>query len=261
MSDLDLTRRSVLAASLAAGAQVRRHERLELFLLAGQSNMAGRGDVEAQDREPVDGVFALSAEDKWVPAVDPIHFDKPKIAGAGLARSFARTLLKARPGSQIGLIPAAFGGSQLEEWEPGAKHYKEAVRRVGAARGAGSLRGILWHQGESDSNDETRAASYLERFSRMAAAFRRDLESPALLLVVGQLGGFLRASGVEFPARYADLVNRQLAQVPITCAPAAFVPSFGLIHRGDELHFNTSSLRELGRRYAQAYLMLDPTWT
>jgi len=261
MSDLDLSRRSVLAVSLAAGAQVRRHERMDLFLLAGQSNMAGRGDVEAQDREPVEGLFALSAEDKWVPAVDPIHFDKPKIAGAGLARSFAHTLMKARPGAQIGLIPAAFGGSQLEEWQPGAKHYTEALRRMKAARSAGRLRGILWHQGESDSNDETRARSYLERFARMAEAFRRDLESPALPLVVGQLGGFLRTSGVEFPARYADAVNRQLAQVPVACGPAAFVPSHGLAHRGDELHFNTPSLRELGRRYAQAYLMLDPTWT
>lgn len=261
MSDLDLSRRSVIAASLAAGAQVRRHDRMELFLLAGQSNMAGRGDVEPRDRQPVEGLYALSAEDKWVPAVDPIHFDKPKLAGTGLARSFGRTLQMASPHAQIGFIPAAFDGSQLAEWAPGRKHFVEAMRRAQVALGAGRLRGILWHQGESDSNEETRAKSYLERFVQTVEAFRRDLNAPGLPLVVGQLGGFLRGSGVEFPSPYADVVNRQLAQVAVACAPAAFVPSHGLSHRGDELHFNAPSLRELGRRYAQAFLMLDPTWT
>lgn len=261
MKDFDFTRRSVLAASLAATAQVRTHERLELFLLAGQSNMAGRGDVEPSDRQPVDGLFALSAEDKWVPAVDPVHYDKPKIAGVGLARSFGKTLLPARPAAQIGFIPAAFGGSLLDEWVPGGKHYVEALRRAALARASGRLRGLLWHQGESDANDEKRAKTYLERFVKVVEGFRRDLESPALPVVVGQLGAFLRTRGVEFSTPFADLVNRQLAQVPAVIANSAFVPSGGLAHRGDELHFNAPSLRELGRRYAHAFLMLDETWT
>lgn len=261
MQKPDLTRRSVLAASLAATAQTRRHARLELFLLAGQSNMAGRGDVEPQDRETVEGLFALSTADRWIPAADPVHYDKPKIAGVGLARTFGRTLLACRPAAQIGLVPAAFGGSLLDEWLPGGKHYLEALRRAAVARASGRFRGLLWHQGESDASDETRAKTYLERFTRVVECFRRDLEAPALPVVVGQLGGFLRTSGVEFASPYADLVNRQLAQAPAAIANAAFVPSGGLAHRGDELHFNAPSLRELGRRYAHAFLMLDETWT
>jgi hypothetical protein len=261
MQKHDFTRRSVLAVSLAATAQVRSHEQLDLFLLAGQSNMAGRGDIEPKDRQPVDGLFSLSAADKWVPAVDPVHFDKPKIAGVGLARSFGRTLIAARPGAQIGLIPAAFGGSLLDEWAPGGKHYVEALRRVALARASGRLRGLLWHQGESEGNDETRARTYLDRFAGVVEAFRRDLESPGMPVVVGQLGGFLRTTGVDFPTPFADVVNRQLAQVPVVIPNSAFVPSGGLVHRGDELHFNAPSLRELGRRYAHSYLMLDPAWT
>lgn len=261
MANFDVTRRSVLAASLAATAQVRTHDRLELFLLAGQSNMAGRGDLEPQDRQPVDGLFALSADDKWVPAVDPIHFDKPKIAGTGLARTFGRTLLTARPSAQIGFIPGAFGGSMLDEWIPGGKHYVEALRRAKVAQASGRLRGVLWHQGESEANDETRARTYLERFTRVVEAFRKDLEAPALPVVVGQLGRFLRSSGVDFATPLADVVNRQLAQAPAAIANCAFAPSGGLAHRGDELHFNATSLRELGRRYAHAFLMLDSTWT
>ena len=57
---------------------------LQLFLLIGQSNMAGRGTVEPQDREPIAGVYSWAKEDQWVPAVDPLHWDKPEIIGVGL---------------------------------------------------------------------------------------------------------------------------------------------------------------------------------
>ena len=45
----------------------------QLFLLIGQSNMAGRGPVEAQDKEIIPGVFMLNKEMAWAPAVDPLH--------------------------------------------------------------------------------------------------------------------------------------------------------------------------------------------
>ena len=57
-----------------------------LFLLVGQSNMAGRGKVEPQDTVPIPRVLMLDKQRTWVPAVDPMHFDKP-IAGVGLGRT------------------------------------------------------------------------------------------------------------------------------------------------------------------------------
>src|SRR5689334_22089321 len=98
---------------------------LQLFLLIGQPNMAGRGAVEAQDREPIPRVFMLNKSDEWVPAVDPLHFDKPEIAGVGIGRTFARVLANADPAATIGLIPSAFGGTSLEEWKPDGKLYTE----------------------------------------------------------------------------------------------------------------------------------------
>ena len=50
-----------------------------LFLLAGQSNMAGRGKVSSSDKKVTPRVLTLDQQDKWVAAVDPIHFDKPAI--------------------------------------------------------------------------------------------------------------------------------------------------------------------------------------
>jgi hypothetical protein len=242
-----MLRRSFLTLpALAAPAE---GKDVQLFLLIGQSNMAGRGKVKRRDREPLPRVFSFSKTMEWVPAVDPLHWDKPKIAGAGLGRSFAEVLTAQNRQAVVGLIPAAFGGSSLDQWAPGGELYANAVTRTRAALGSGTLRGILWHQGEADSNIEENARSYADRWSRLALSLRQDLA--AAPIVVGELGGF-------FQAPFAAAVNEQLAVLPARVARTAFVPSGGLTDRGDRLHFNTASLREFGRRYACAFLMLDP---
>ena len=50
-------------------------EQFHLYLLVGQSNMAGRGTVEQQDTAPHPRVLMLSKAEQWVPAADPMHFD------------------------------------------------------------------------------------------------------------------------------------------------------------------------------------------
>ena len=90
---------------------------LQLFLLIGQSNMAGRGKIEAADREPIPRVLMLNQDLAWVPAIDPVHFDKPQIAGVGIARTFGRVLAAANPSATIGLIPAV---SVAPAWSSGS---------------------------------------------------------------------------------------------------------------------------------------------
>jgi hypothetical protein len=182
--------RSVALLALTAGvllAQTPVPENLQLFLLAGQSNMAGRGAVEETDRVPIPGVYTLNKELAWVPAVDPLHFDRPERIGVGIGRSFARTLLDAYPNTTIGLIPAAMGGSSLAQWSPDGELFADAVRRAKAAQKSGVLRGILWHQGESDSQKEGDAQSYRERWTAMITALREQLGTPDAPVVVGQL--------------------------------------------------------------------------
>src|SRR5947208_10691890 len=84
-------------------------EKFHLFLLVGQSNMAGRGTVEAQDKTPHPRVLMLNKEGAWVPAIDPLHFDK-SAAGVGLGKTFATLYAEAHPGITVGLIPCAVGG-------------------------------------------------------------------------------------------------------------------------------------------------------
>ena len=120
---------------------------MDVYLLMGQSNMAGRGALAAEDRAAPEGIVKLDASGKWVPASEPIHFDKP-VAGAGLAASFAKRV--ARPGVAVGLVPCAVGGTPLARWMPGADLYKAAVARAKIAQKSGTIRAILWHQGEGD---------------------------------------------------------------------------------------------------------------
>ncbi len=115
---------------------------MKLFLLIGQSNMAGRGKIEAVDKVPHPRVFTLTKEMTWVPAVDPLHYDKPELAGVGLGSTFGRVVADADPKITVGLIPAAFGGTSLDQWKPGGELYVNAVTRARAAMKRGQLVGI-----------------------------------------------------------------------------------------------------------------------
>lgn len=228
-----------------------------LFLLVGQSNMAGRGVVEAQDKTPHARVLMLNKQGKWVPAIDPMHFDKTA-AGVGLGKTFGQIVAEANPGVTIGLIPCAVGGSPISTWKPGAFYsgtkthpWDDMAKRVEVALPAGAMKGILWHQGESDSNAED-APGHEARLHNLVKRFRELVKSPDVPFIAGQMGKF---DDVPWNPEKAvvDQAHQDLAKkVPHT----AFVSAEGLKHKGDKVHFDSASFRELGKRYAEAYLKM-----
>lgn len=230
---------------------------LQLFLLIGQSNMSGRGVIEPEDREVIPGVFTLDKDLNWVPAIDPIHLER--ISGVSMGRTFGRTLVAENPGQAIGLIPSAVGSSSLEMWKRGGELYENAVRRTKAALKGGRLRGILWHQGEGDGILEPDALTYAVRWTTFISALRADLGVPDVPVIVGELcrSIYHRPDG---KTRFALQVNEQLALLSLTVPHVGFVSSEGLTDKGDHTHFDSRSQREFGRRYALAFLALDPTW-
>ena len=243
-----------------AGPSLPTRSQLHLFLLVGQSNMAGRGDVEPGDQQPIPNVLAVNAAGEWVPAIDPLHWDKPA-AGVGLARTFAIHYLASHPGVSVGFIPAAVGGSPISSWLPGAYYaetkshpYDDALARARPALARGTLTGILWHQGESDRSAEL-APRYERALSELIARFRRDLNAPRVPFLIGQLGQFAGAPWDE----YALSIDRALRQVASSVPFTAFVPSHGLAAKPDNLHFDAPALREFGRRYAAAFAELSAT--
>ena len=233
-------------------------EKFHLFVLAGQSNMAGRGKIAAQDLEPHPNLLSLNREGEWVPAVAPLHFDKP-VAGVGLGRSFAIEYLKEHPGITVGLIPCAAGGSPIASWAPGGYHaqtkshpYDDALQRLQTARKHGQVKAILWHQGESDSKPGL-SQTYERELATVIDRFRAEIELPNLPFILGQLGSFPERPWNEH-RRKIDAAHKHLSKIVPACE---FVESRGLQHKGDEVHFNAESYRKFGQRYYAAYRRMD----
>ncbi len=243
--------------ALTCGSGKESYEDFHLYLLIGQSNMAGRGKVEAQDKEIHPRVFTLNKENKWVPAVDPIHFDK-KIAGVGPGLTFGKAMAERKPNVRIGLIPCAAGGSPISTWKTGAIHkqtnsrpYDDALKRTKIAMKDGVLKGILWHQGESDSIEEA-AELYEERLVLFINKLRQELQADNVPFIVGELGEFYIQK-----RPLATIINEALARITQRVGNTAFVESKDLDHNGDGIHFSSESARELGRRYAEAMFRLE----
>lgn len=222
-----------------------------LFLLVGQSNMAGRGNVAEEDLIVHDRVLSLNKEGQWIHAVDPLHFDKPKVIGVGPGRTFALDYAKAHPAITVGIVPCAAGGSPIDSWQPGGYHsqtkshpYDDAIRRARAASQAGMFKGILWHQGESDSK-ETLASKYEEKLDALIKRFRAELSAPSIPFLIGQLGNFAERPWNE----YKQTVDRAHKTIASRLPAVEFVSSDGLAHKGDEVHFDSESAKELGHRY------------
>jgi hypothetical protein len=229
-----------------------------IFLLAGQSNMAGRGDIGPRDSKPIPRVLALGKDGTWQPAVDPIHWDKP-VAGVGLARSFALAYLVDHPGVTVGFVPAACGGSPIATWKAGAyfdqtdSHpYDDAIMRTRVALERGTLKGILWHQGESDCHPGL-SGVYAAALAELIARFRRELGAGDVPFVVGRLGRFDGAPWGEHTLRVDEAMRQVIASTP----RAEFVSSEGLSSKPDNIHFNADSLHEFGRRYYAAYRKVE----
>jgi len=230
----------------------------DLYLLIGQSNMAGRGVVEDEDVRLHPRVFTLNRENEWIPARDPIHFDK-KIAGVGPGRTFGIVMAEQNPSRTIGLVPCAVGGTSIRLWQPGAYDektdtypYDDMLKRMRIAMQSGTLKGILWHQGESDSAMGL-DGTYQEKLIQLIGRLRKDLDAEQVPFVLGQMGEF---EGRPWDAgrKKVDLAHKLICGKVYN---TGFVSTKGFTDKGDKVHFDSSSARELGRRFAWKMLELQ----
>lgn len=225
-----------------------------IYLLIGQSNMAGRGPVDVESKTVNPQILMLDSNDHWIVATDPVHFDKPSVVGVGPAIGFAKEMLASNQNIRIGLVPCALGGSPIKVWEPGAVYltkfhpYDDAIKRTKLAMQRGVLKGILWHQGESD-NDSLHSTQYLKKLETLINRLRTDIQQPTLPFVAGEIGYFNKE----------NFINAVINQLPKQVSNTAVVSAKGLTDKGDHLHFDTPSARELGKRYAEAMKQLTRT--
>jgi hypothetical protein len=216
-----------------------------LFLLIGQSNMAGRAPIEKGDEKPIKNTFLLDSQGKWQPAANPLNQFSTIRKGLSMQKmsigyGFAKAISKdSKEPTQIGLIVNAKGGSKIDHWTKDSKFFKDAMMRVAQAEKDGSkLEAILWHQGESNHND----GEYDKKLATLIKDFRSATKNKELPFIAGEV-------------REGTAVNKFITELPKKVKFTAVASSKGL-KTMDKWHFGKEAIIKLGERYAEAYLSI-----
>src|SRR5690606_26716103 len=122
--------------------------------------MAGRGAVEQQDTVSNNRVLTINKDGQIILAKEPLHFYEPGREGLDCGLSFGTYLVDHLPDSiSVMIIPTAVGGSSINKWisdspHRGVKMLSNFKLKVQLASQYGEIKGVLWHQGESDANPD-----------------------------------------------------------------------------------------------------------
>lgn len=238
----------------AGGVCFVRLPRLRLVLCIGQSNMAGRGLMDAGAADTLRSVYLFNG-DGFEHAAEPMNRYSTVRKELGMQRvgpvgSFAARYAEIT-GAPVGVVVNARGGSSIDEWLPGSEtgYLAKAVERIRAAGDWGDVAAVLWHQGEADSAHPER---YEAKLRRLVGILRTELGNPSLPVVFGEIAHWNWTNRVEGTAPFNAMLRS--LHIPHT----ACVSAEGLAPMKDETdpHFSAASQRELGRRYAEALLKL-----
>lgn len=258
------------------GAVSARDTNFLIFLCFGQSNMEGFPGLEEQDKGPVNERFQMLAavdfpelnrkQGQWYPAVPPLS--RPS-AGLGPADYFGRTLVSNLPPHiKVGVVTVAIPGCKIElfdeekyqayattapDWMTniiaayGGNPYARLVELAKRAQEDGVIKGILLHQGESNTGDK----DWPNKVNGVYKKLLKDLSLKAeeVPLLAGEV------VGAEHQGLCASM-NEIIRELPRTIPTAHVVSSKDCDARSDRLHFRPAGYRELGRRYAETMLPL-----
>ena len=233
-------------------------ERFHVFLLMGQSNMSGFAAMLPEDREPTPFVVRLPTKGdlRWEPAAHPLH-NRLRSDRFGLGLPFAVEYLKGKPGVVVGLIPVAWGGAGIDRLKRGTPTYADAVKKARFAATQGVIKGVLWHQGESDTVAQARADAYEQKLHRLIADVREDLANDRLPFIVGNLAEFYgtgKAHSKPDRVKRIDKIRGVLRSLPDKVENTGFVESTGCSSPDRHMvHFDRRSYLILGSRYAEVY--------
>jgi hypothetical protein len=214
----------------------------EVFILAGQSNMSGRGKPINKGTRNTDHHLVAWQNGAWQIATDPLQGPDTE-SGVGPGMTFGLQVMQYEPGKTIGLILCSVGGTTMSQWLPGGSLYQYCVNQALAT--GRPLGGMLFLQGESDIKPIEAAESWESKFNVMLGAFR-DQFGPDVPFVLGQIG----ALGHD-----AAIVQQQQAQAAADNPNVALVVTADLpIDRSG--HFPISSYKIIGRRFGDAWWSL-----
>jgi Carbohydrate esterase, sialic acid-specific acetylesterase len=245
-----------------------------IFLCLGQSNMEGNARIEPVDTAGVDKRFrvleALNCPDlgremgKWYTAVPPLCRCR---TGLTPADYFGRTLVENLPANiRVGIINVSIGGCKIElfdkdhygaykttvpDWmtrminEYDGNPYERLLAMAKIAQRDGVIKGILLHQGESNTNDTLWPAKVKVVYNNLLQDL--NLHAASVPLLAGEL------LNKDQNGKCASM-NAIIAQLPEVIPTAHVISSLGCTGTADGLHFNAAGYREIGKRYAAMML-------
>ncbi len=247
----------------------------DLWVLAGQSNMEGVGDL-VDVTPPSQRVMLLGMDGRWAVAEEPLHWlldspdpvhsgdpasraqrsaqvHKQRSKGAGLGLSFGVAMADST-GVPVGLVACAHGGTSMEQWNPSKKGeggnslYGSMIRQVKEA--GGKVAGVLWYQGESEALAAGEAwKTYPRVFADFIGAVRSDFGQPELPFYFVQIGRFIVGADPKGWNAVQDAQRTLPERVPNTA-----VVSVIDLELDDLIHVGTQGLKRAGHRLARIAL-------
>lgn len=247
-----------------------------IYLCFGQSNMEGQGTIETQDRTVNSRLKVMEAvscsnlgrtKGKWYTAVPPLC---RCWSGLSPADYFGRTMIENLPANiNVGIVNVSVAGCKIElydkvnyqkytstiteDWlkniikEYNGNPYAYMVEVAKLAQKDGVIKGILLHQGESNTGDSQWPAKVKAIYNNLIADLSLNPDSVPLLageVVHADQGGICAS------------MNTIIARLPQTLPNSYVISSSKCTDATDNIHFNSAGYRELGKRYARKMLSL-----
>jgi hypothetical protein len=257
------------AVRVAGAAQPIPDPDFHVYLAFGQSNMEGFPGIEAEDKTGIDPRLRMLAavdfadlgrkQGEWYPAVPPLCRSSTGLCPVDF---FGRTMVAALPQRvRVGVVNVAVAGCKIELFDQGAfqtyaanaqpwmkaiiaeyggNPYQRLVDMGRIAQQQGIIKGILLHQGESNTGDDQWPDKVAKIYRDLLADLQLDAAKVPLLA-----GEVVNADQQGAAAG----VNEIIATLPRAVPTAHVVSSKGCEARRDHLHFTPAGYRELGRRY------------
>ncbi|MCM1505037.1 MAG: sialate O-acetylesterase [Muribaculum sp.] len=258
------------AVAIAAQSYGATDPNFHIYLCIGQSNMEGNAPIEPQDRVSVPDRFKVMSTvnfknpprnlSEWYTAVPPLVREN---TGLTPMDYFGRTMVDNLPEYvTVGVVPVAVGGCKIEhldkDFDPASivneagwfqgfmsnydNHpYSRLIQCAKEAQKQGVIKGILLHQGESNTNDRQWPDKVKKVYEDILSDLNLNAEEVPLLageVVTSSEGGVCGS------------MNAIIDALPQTIPTAHVVSAGGLPQKGDGLHFTAHAYRVLGCRYA-----------
>ncbi|MEE9349154.1 MAG: sialate O-acetylesterase [Flavobacteriaceae bacterium] len=225
-------------------------DKVWVYLMAGQSNMEGNGQVMPQDTIPHNRLITINPKGEWVKLKEPINLNFSWYKKLDCVNSFGNNLLKKVPKDvTVAMIPAAVGGSSVDHWlndnEFRTMHlWSNMTEMIAEAKKVGTIKGMIWHQGETDAKKD-KLAAYPDKLTTLFNKIRKECDNPNMPIVIGELGDF----GVDRPV-WKEF-NQLIEKYSKDNNNIEIIKTTDLDHMGDKVHFNNVALRTMGKRYAE----------